>query len=287
MKSRRQIELHRRSLGEIRDIMNAMKNLAYMETRKLDRFLTAQHAVLDGIEAVVSDFVTSFPEALPATQPGKDIYLLIGSERGFCGDFNEALLRHLQLVERDSAATDAPVLVATGHKLHAPLEDDPRVVALLDGASVVEEVKPVLASLVDTLVTLQAQYSALQLYALYHADDEGQALTRKLLPPFQEPPHSTTGFSQPPLLNLPAPDFLVQLSDHYLFAALNEILYTSLRAENQRRVRHLDSAVDHLDERSAELARQSNARRQEEIIEEIEVILLSAASLAKPSPERH
>jgi hypothetical protein len=79
MKSRRQIELHRRSLGEIRDIMNAMKNLAYMETRKLDRFLTAQHAVLDGIEAVVSDFVTSFPEAGGAPHPGPDLTrLLVG-----------------------------------------------------------------------------------------------------------------------------------------------------------------------------------------------------------------
>jgi len=287
MKSRRQLELHRRSLGEIRAIMNAMKNLAYMETRKLDRFLAAQHAVLDGIEAVANDFVTAFPEALPETPPGKDIYLLIGSERGFCGDFNEALLRHLQLVERNSAAADAAVLIATGHKLHAPLEDDPRVVAQLDGASVVEEVKSVLAFLVDTLVTLQAQYGAPRLYALYHGDDEGHPLTRKLLPPFQDHAHRATGFSQPPLLNLAPPDFLVQLSDHYLFAALNEILYTSLMAENQRRVRHLDSAVDHLDGRAAELARQSNARRQEEIIEEIEVILLSAASLAKASPQQH
>jgi F-type H+-transporting ATPase subunit gamma len=80
---------------------------------------------------------------------------------------------------------------------------------------------------------------------------------------------------------------MIQLSDHYLFAALNEILYSSLMAENQRRVRHLDGAVDHLDARSAELARQSNARRQEEIIEEIEVILLSAASLEQASPRRH
>jgi F-type H+-transporting ATPase subunit gamma len=49
-------------------------------------------------------------------------------------------------------------------------------------------------------------------------------------------------------------------------------------AENQRRVQHLEGAVDHLDERAAELTRQVNARRQEEIIEEIEVILLNATS---------
>jgi F-type H+-transporting ATPase subunit gamma len=37
--------------------------------------------------------------------------------------------------------------------------------------------------------------------------------------------------------------------------------------------------VQHLDDKSANLLHQSNALRQEEIIEEIEVILLSASSL--------
>jgi len=240
MKSRRQLELHRHSLGEIRDIMNAMKNLAYMETRKLDRFLDAQHAVLHSIEAVAADFVSAFPETLPEPESVKEIYLLVGSERGFCGDFNEALLHHMQLAERDKPAGTLPILIATGRKLHAPLEGHPRAAALLEGASVVEEVEAVLARLIDTLVTLQTQYGAPQFYALYHGDDQGKLLIRKLLPPFQDLLHQARPFPQPPLLNLPAADFLIQLSDHYLFAALNEILYTSLMAENQRRVQHLD-----------------------------------------------
>ena len=286
MKSRRQLDLHRHSLGEIRDIMNAMKNLAYMETRKLDRFLGAQHAVLSGIEAVAADLVTAYPQAVPTAEPGREIYLLVGSERGFCGDFNESLLRHIQLAEPDQAQRELPLLVAVGRKLHLRLERHPRVVALLDGASVVEEVNAVLQRLVDTLATLQAQYGTPQVHALYHGDNQEQLLTRKLLPPFQDHLHGAAPFPQPPVLNLSAADLMMQLSDHYLFALLNEILYTSLMAENQRRVQHLEGAVNHLDERSVELARQANARRQEEIIEEIEVILLSAASLVKAAPQR-
>ena len=79
MTSRRQLDQHRHSLAEIRNIMNAMKNLAYMETRKLDRFLDAQYAVVRGIEAVAADFVTAFPDALPAAQAGNRAYLLVGS----------------------------------------------------------------------------------------------------------------------------------------------------------------------------------------------------------------
>ena len=53
-------------------------------------------------------------------------------------------------------------------------------------------------------------------------------------------------------------------------------------AENQRRVAHLESAVKQLDDKSANLLRRSNTLRQEEITEEIEMILLSKASLEVP-----
>jgi F-type H+-transporting ATPase subunit gamma len=57
-------------------------------------------------------------------------------------------------------------------------------------------------------------------------------------------------------------------------------------AESQQRVSHLDAALRHLDDQAADLARRSNALRQEEIIEEIEVILLSAGGLEPGSPRR-
>ena len=74
-------------------------------------------------------------------------------------------------------------------------------------------------------------------------------------------------------------DCLTDLSEQYLFAVLHEILYTSLMSENYKRVTHLEGAVRHMDDESEKLARQCNALRQEEIIEEIEVILLSASNL--------
>ena len=71
---------------------------------------------------------------------------------------------------------------------------------------------------------------------------------------------SCTCFPLPPVLNLAPADFLIELSDHYLFAVLHEILYVSLMAENRRCVQHLEGAVKHLVEESDKLRRQSNAR---------------------------
>ncbi|MCK5120429.1 MAG: F0F1 ATP synthase subunit gamma, partial [Methylococcales bacterium] len=59
-------------------------------------------------------------------------------------------------------------------------------------------------------------------------------------------------------------------------SSLQNILYTSLTAENNQRLQHLDNAVRHLDKATEKLHKKSQIYRQEEITEEIEVILLNA-----------
>src|SRR5690349_23908909 len=94
MSKRRDIEEHVRALGEIDSIMGAMKNLALMETMKLSRVQGAQHRVVNDMEAAGQTFLSSHPHLAPEVS-GKELYLVIGSERGFCGDFNERLLTAL------------------------------------------------------------------------------------------------------------------------------------------------------------------------------------------------
>jgi len=272
MTRRRELEGHRRSLAEIREILDSMKTLAYMETRKLSRFLAAQHAVRESVEAAAADFLAFHPRLLQQVPPARRFYVVVGSERGFCADFNEKLQDNLP------PDTDLGLLVC-GQKLHTEMERDPRLLEALEGATVAEDVDAVLNRLVARLSALQAEHGAISLYALYHDGLENSLATQQLLPPFAQCQQAQPGYSIEPLLGLAPRDLLLELTDHYLFAALNEILYTSLMAENHQRVAHLEGAVTHLDEEGEEMRRRSNALRQEEITEEIEVILLSAASL--------
>jgi len=285
MTRRQDIKQHRRSLNEIRDIMNSMKNLSFMETRKISSFLDVQHSVVKHIETVAADFLSFYPDTLTKTTGAAvdeniDVYLLIGAERGFCGDFNHALLRHFETIPK-TRDTDKLQLICVGHKLETLLENDERAITFIDGASVAEEVGYVLNEIVKQLAPIQEHYGSLNLHVLYH--DEHQLVNQQLLPPFQNLPNHHSQESHEPELNIEPRDFLLDLSYHYLFLVLYEILYTSLMAESRQRVAHLDGAVQHMDEQSEELHRQSNILRQEEIIEEIEVILLSAVSLDEQS----
>lgn len=285
MSRRRSLEQHRSSLAEIRGIMNSMKTLATLETRKLARFLDAQRAVVASIETAARDLLAFHPEILPDVRERRPITLVIGSERGFCGDFNHALTRQLENRLR-SHQTESPLLIAVGRKLHTVLETAGHEAVEIAGVSVAEEIPPLLTHLVEAIASLRARHGTQILYTLCH-DGEAGVVQRTLLPTFRDLVGTGTVSGHPPLLNRSPADLLLSLTELHLFSRLHEMLYSSLMGENHYRVAHLEGAVRHLDNESSRLAHQCNALRQEEIIEEIEVILLSTAELAAlPSPHR-
>jgi F-type H+-transporting ATPase subunit gamma len=275
---RRNLETQIRSLNEIKEIMNAMKNLSLMEVHRLARFLDTQRRVVKSIESAVDDFLFFYPHLFPGGEKYRDITLVIGSERGFCGNFNELLLRALN--DRIGLAAEA-ARVVVGGKLAAKLADDHRVVAFLDGPTVVEEVEPVLAKLMETLGSPNVAVDPTVPIRLtvFHHESVAEDVNVTVLQPFQQPEPETKRFAFAPELNLAPQEFLAGLGEQYLFALLHGLLYDSLMAENQRRMQHMDSAVRQLERRSEEFLLKRNALRQEEITEEIEVIMLSVDAL--------
>ena len=260
-------------LKEISGIMTAMKSLSLVETRKLARFIGHQRRMLANIEAAAADFLSFFPvEAADAKQPA--ILLLIGSERGFCGNFNERVLAALDALPGEQPA---PALLVTGSRLTAKLADRPGIVTRIDGASVTEDVPAVLNRIMDALHSASAALgTGAALFGLAHTA-EGEPVLKRLLP-FDPPP--APHFAHPPRLHLAPPAFFAELLDQYLLAALYGLLYESLAAESRQRLAHMEQALDRLDETLSRLALQRNALRQEKIVEEIEVILSSQQALA-------
>ncbi len=275
MSRRHDIDARLEALADIGKIMRSMKNLSYLETRKLARFLDSQRLVVAGIDAAARDFLQHHPALLQPVRGGTALYVLIGAERGFCGSFNEAVLRSLEQEHR-SARDERPLLIAVGTKLAMSLAQDPRMVERVPGASAAEEVPSVLGQLVQTLNRLSAQENELSLTVLHWDAEAERVVSVSVLPPFQPRLDSDVrAHSFPPRLNLPAERFLALLIEHYLFAVLHELLYSSLMAEHRQRVRHLEGALGRVDDRTQELTLRRNAVRQEEITEEIELILLN------------
>ena len=269
MSRRRELDQHLRKLGEIGEIMRSMKNLALMETRKLARFLEAQKQSVQLIEVTAEDFL-NFHRDLAAKQAfGLQVILVLGSERGFCGDFNEELIDEL---EAKTASTS--LILAVGSKLYTRIESHPALAEKFDGPVVAEDVPKTLNALIQAIGRLQEHGKCQGLIVLHHRSGIVGIARKSLLPPFTENQQPESELHHPPLYNLTPVQFYAELVHHYLFAALHEIFHTSLMAENQRRIQHLEGAIERLGDKTDDLARKSRTLRQDEITDEIEVILL-------------
>ena len=270
----REVTHHLETLSDIREIMNAMKNLAIIEGRKLDKVLDSQRVLVADIEAIAADFIDHYPLAPPQDVP-YHLYILIGAERGFSGSFNHQLQTYYQHLLLDSPDTQA-LAIAIGRKFATTFDGNSPQTVLLDGASAQEEISHVLNHLVTQLETIQQHYPAIGCTVVRHDQPTRTIVRQTLLPPFLDPVQGHRPRAYPPRLYLSPAQFLSDLIQQYLFAQLYSALSASLLAENDYRVAHLQGAIRHLDERALELGRQRRSLRQEEIIEEIEVILLNA-----------
>jgi len=281
MSRRREIGNRLSALSDIAGIMSAMKGLALMETRILMEFMVSQRSMVAGIEAAAADFLASHAEFVPPPGPSRELCVLVGSEQGFCGDFNETLLTRMEALCREK---DAPVRwVVVGRRLAGRMGERACTELALPGAVVADEVPAVLLRLTRELGRLLArdELADFGLSALYHCEASGDIRLRRLLP-LRDLPAPGRVQPYPSELNLSPAEFLRGLVGHHLHAALNEVLYSALMAENRQRQAHMDRALQRLDEDSARLRLAYNTQRQEEITEEIEVILLSADMLAEP-----
>jgi F-type H+-transporting ATPase subunit gamma len=277
MSQSHELRLHITQLEEIRTILNAMKNLAFMEIHKLSRFQAMQGKAVSNIANAAIDFLSFNPELAIEEAHDKDIAILVGTERGFCGDFNESLVEALNNDKYTG-------VIAIGSRLANKLSDNSLpIVAEIAGANVAEEVPSITHQFIEAVSgsdeigkPISLSQLAIRLTVIYHDYASGLITQRQIFPPFPPQLRKAVQFAYPPDLNLDAAEFYSDLISHYLFAVLHEIFYISLMAENHNRLQHLEGAVNHLDDETVKLHRKLQIYRQEEITEEIEVILLNS-----------
>ncbi len=268
------------SLRDIADILGAMKNLAQAEIVKLARFCTTQQDLFRTVEDAFLDFQQFYGEQAPVEAPDKSsLLVLMGSERGFCGGFNYLIHERL----KQEAADKGVRLIVVGRRLAQRFADDQRVVSTIRGASNAEEVPQIISLLAEEL----ARYPAPGWKIVHNSYGTGglsPQVTAFSGAAAEDDAKSARRFEFPPLLNVPAEEARRQMAEQYLLALFYGVFYLSLMAENQERLRHMDGALNRLDDEQQQMRSRFNALRQESITEELEVIQLNANDAAVSGP---
>lgn len=264
MSQRREVEARLALYDDLSGIIGAMRSFALTELQRVARREEAQQQVTQALSSALE----SLAPALPIVGAGgADVWLLFGSARGFCGSYNEDVL------DAWRARAEGGPTVVVGDRLagmmprQAMFHTVQGAEGSLDAAAAIDRMLPVLSE-----ARREADADA-GLVAL--VGGEGGAQPIRLLP---LPAPQGVSRAQLPLTNEPAPQVAMAVAEHFLFHSLLTALLRALHGENRLRLLQMENALRHLERGTEEFKRERNRLRQEEIVQEIELMAGHAAS---------
>ncbi len=264
------------ALREIGNVMTAMKSLALVEIAKLSRTQADRRKSIENILAAAHDLITFYPELeLSSNTRGRDLWVLLGSERGFCGDYNADIVHAWQAHTSAVPSVGAHATIVVGNRLGTKMGN---VDAVVSGAAAAEEIPDALIRLLDARKEVERKRDMTFLQIMTAYNTETGVVIRNIVP-LPKFDRESMGLRTPPLLYVTPQKLYGQVLDQYLYAAFQEIFSTALVVENQRRFAHMTTALRRLEERVEQAQQQLNRARQEEITQEIEVLLTGTGML--------
>ena len=261
MAQRREIESRLSLYGELADILGAMRSFALTELRRVAQREESQRKTVD----VLSQALGSVAHALvEMNEFDRDIQVIFGTVRGFCGSFNEDLVASWKQNQRQ----DSTISIVVGERL-ASLFPPKANVKVVPGAVNATDALSVIESVLEECERYALPEKAAYGLSVTYRDDHGVQSQRLL------PLSRAADFARhaPPFTYEPPPQVALGVLLHYLFHRLLHCMIQSLRVENHMRLIQMENALRHIDENTADLNRKRNQLRQEEIVEEIELIL--------------
>ncbi len=263
-----ELERHISSIGELRDIIGALRSLAGIRVQEAQRALPGVRrygqTVADAIGAALS-LIAAPPEAHPGV--GRRGLVLCMAEHGFVGGFDE---RICAAAEVSIAATD--VLFVLGHRGAARLAESGSKIDWFHPMAtrtngIVETVRHLTGELYRRIAA--GELSRVEVVFARREQSRVEVIeTRQLLPLGAQAPARLQA-RMPPLCNLPPQLLLQELIADHIFALLVEAAVESLLSENAARFAAMEAAHDNVSKRLDRLHQEAREARQDEITSEL------------------
>lgn len=266
------------SLHELRALIRALRVLAASHVKEAQSALSGIRGYVEVVEDAIAEGAALLRETDGRDAPGgpsdASVLIVVCSEQGFVGAFNERLLDHAAAERK--AEQDLVIIGRRGTLLAAE-----RGLEIDRSFPMATHVGGVLGLTRRVAEYLAAVSAADVVYGSYKSSGYFEAEKRSILP--LDPAllvGSTTRSS--PLHHL-APEALLQrLASEYLFAEITRAVMESLASENGARLRVMESADHNINDKLDDLRREEHRLRQEAITEELlDVVTGSEAILAE------
>jgi F-type H+-transporting ATPase subunit gamma len=264
-----QIQGHIGSMGELLDIVGAMRSLAGMRVQEAQRALPGIRHYAESMAAAIGTALLLLPSPVPDAEAerGRRALVLCTAEHGFVGGFNERLM---EAAEAASKPRDALfVLGSRGAALAFERGGKPtwtRPMATRP-AGALETVRHLTGELYARIA--HGEISRLEVIFGRYEQGTAPAIAHRLLLPLDLASLAPEQRRQAPLHNLAPVALLEKLMSEYVFALLTEAVVESIASENAARFSAMESAHDNVAKKLEQLRQDARQARQTEITTEL------------------
>lgn len=263
------------NLRELRNVIYAMRGLAVARVQQAQGALAGTRAYSRTIEAAIGRAATLLgghggsrhvPE--PAWSDGSAVAVVLCSEHGFVGGYNEKLIERLR--DSASAGREIGIVGRRGARLAREMGLDPAwELAMASQISGISAVARRIAARLDSPDTVSI------IGANYRSAGQVEITETTVLP---LDPRLLKGGSagSPPLHHLEPVRLLARLGSEYVLAEILHALMEAMASENVERLSVMRAAEDTIDDRLEKLGARERVLRQEEITSELLDIVTGA-----------
>jgi F-type H+-transporting ATPase subunit gamma len=274
-----EIQRHVASMGELLDIVGAMRSLAGMRVQDAQHALPGIRRYSDSMAAAIGASLLLMPQPVLETDAdrGHRALILCAAEHGFVGGFNERLI---EAVEGILEPTDLLfVLGSRGAAL--ALERGRKVIWTRPMATRVAGAPDAIKHLTGELYAriIRGEVSRIEVMFSCHRQSVALTIERRLLLPLDTNALATTQPRQPPLHNLEPRWLFEKLMHEYVFALLTEAAVESIATENAARFATMESAHANVTRKLSELRQSARQARQTEITTEVLELITGAEAM--------
>jgi F-type H+-transporting ATPase subunit gamma len=277
------------TVHQLEAVITAMRGSAAARSREARSRLDGIRAYAAAIGGAIAQALApgSDPQPWKPQSPERHVVIVLSSEQGFAGTFNE---RVLDAAERHLQADGSELLIIGDRGAMVAAE---RGLVFDWSAPMVAHAQevPLLASRITDALYARLEKDQARRVTVIHAVPAPSAsieVVERTLLPFDFARFKVVPRSIPPITTLPPEQLLAELAEEYVYAELCEELMLSFAAENEARMAAMIAARSNVARKLDELVASFRRLRQEEITGEI--IELSAGSItaaASIKPKRN
>jgi len=283
------LEAFKKKITTARDLLGVVKTMKRMAAINIQHLEKAVASLADYERNVGLGWqaLLRLPGAVgPVRTAGPAVCVVVGSDQGMCGQFNEAILSHALA----DAGREALCFWAIGDRVRAGLADAGRPAeAFLPLPGTLEGVGGTVQELVRRLAALQPAAAVIPVFVVHHRLQKGEAfapLRQKLLPLDRSWVAAQRAAAWPgrclPMLGLSREALFHHLFRQYLFVSLFRSLVQSMASENAARLRAMQAAEKNILELAQDLDREFSETRQGLITAELLDIVAGFEALGEP-----